>query len=79
MPHDSEGQKDARKALEVLWDAVIGSVHADVEETKKLTCEENVKRFFAILYRFHPRCRLHLDTLIGRNLRSQIVSFRLDK
>ena len=61
MPHDSEGQKDARKALEVLWDAVIGSVHADVEETKKLTCEENVKRFFAILYTHSPIAKELLD------------------
>ena len=61
MLHDSQGQQDARKALEVLWDVVIGSVHADVEETKKLTCEENVKRFFAILYTHSPIAKELLD------------------
>ena len=61
MPHDSQGQKDARKALEVLWDAVIGSEHASVEETKKLTCEENVKRFWTILYDTSPIGKELLD------------------
>ena len=61
MAHDSQGQKDARKALEVLWDAVIGSEHASVEETKKLTYEENVKRFFTILYDHSPIGKELLD------------------
>ena len=49
MLHDSQGQQDAREKFEDLWDAVIGSAHASVEETKKLTCEENVKRFSKIM------------------------------